>query len=183
MKVVAFTGLHGTGKSFIAKLLAEKLGALYINKRELLKEIYSGINADQADWESWYRDLYKSQGGFKVMEMICSFVENTYKQSNIIIFDAVHNPGELAYLRQKYAAMLILVVTPAQERADRISKRDGAPKDDSIRIKAMHEFDEKGIKSCLYAQADWSMCNYGSRAFLNAQFEALVNYIEESLQI
>jgi len=168
MKIVAFTGLHGVGKSFIARILSKKTGAVYLNKRDLLKVIFGNYT----DWENQYRKAYSSYGGYEITKIIFNLiVEKENSKPKLLIFDSVHNIDELQYIKKKYSSTLVLVTRP-------LINKNNLLLDNGIRLNSTHKINMGQVCDCLYVNCDWSICNTGSDDFLKKQIDELLSYIE-----
>jgi hypothetical protein len=175
MHVIAFTGLHGVGKTFLAEVLAEKLGASYVNKRDVLRVIHSSLRtSDGSDYVSWYRELYLSHGGFYVMSLVVAYLENTLGKDAVVMLDSVHNKEEIRFLKERCSVLLVLVTSPKGLKAQRLLIRDGESMCDHVRIDSAHDIESGRVVSCLYAESDWSFCNTDSSAFVDGQIEEFV---------
>ena len=56
--LIAFTGLHAAGKSYLIEKISEKYSIKSYNKRQILKEIYYSENQE---YDKYYGDWYREE--------------------------------------------------------------------------------------------------------------------------
>lgn len=175
-RIMGLCGLHGCGKSHIAKRISELLGYEILNKRAYLQLSYQRYEPDflDGDWESWYRSLYQEQGARDVMRMILNeYCLRNPESNGLIAVDAIHNIEEWKIVKDNYHSILILVSSPQQVRYQRHPK---SPSDtaelDQRRVRYghvntdVHDF-------CLFAQAEWAFSGVMPHALLDSGISAL----------
>ncbi|MGB9630394.1 MAG: (d)CMP kinase [Candidatus Methanodesulfokora sp.] len=123
MKIV-ITGLTGSGKSTLGKKLAKELGLKYVSGGDLLKQIIAGEKAGYAGW-------WETEEGEKAMnkrkereeydrEVDRRLLEIMEKEENVLV-----DSWTASYLYKKRDAVKIYLKADIEERAKRVSRRDG----------------------------------------------------------
>lgn len=182
-KIIGLCGLHGCGKSYLARRMQEILGYDVINKRTYLQLLHQKhvVYPPNKDWELWYRNLYQERGAKEVMRLILDEYElrsaRHLSNSNMIIVDAVHNVEEWQLIKETYSAILILVCTPHETRYQR--HLDGITRTtqlDMQRIRYGHQ-DSHTDDFCLFAQAEWAFSGVMNSILLDASIYALSQWL------
>ena len=123
MKIV-ITGLTGSGKSTLGKRLAKELGLKYISGGDLLKQIIAGERSGYAGW-------WETEEGEKAMnkrreqeeydrEVDRRLLEIMEREKNVLV-----DSWTASYLYKRGDAVKIYLKADIEERAKRVSKRDG----------------------------------------------------------
>lgn len=123
MKIV-ITGLTGSGKSTLGRRLAKELGLKYVSGGDLLKQIMAGERAMHAGW-------WETEEGEKAMErrreqeeydreVDRRLLEIMEGEENMLV-----DSWTISYLYKKGDAVKIYLKADAEERARRVSRRDG----------------------------------------------------------
>ncbi len=179
-KLIGLCGLHGCGKSYIAKSIKELLGYEILNKRAYLQLLYQRYESDSMnkDWESWYRNFYRERGARNVMHVILDeyFLRN--QESRLIVVDAIHNIEEWKFIKDTYHSILVLVSSPQQVRYQRHPKpRCDTAELDHWRVRYGHvntDVDD----FCLFAQAEWAFSGVMPQVLLNQSIHALGQWLK-----
>lgn len=159
--ILALAGLHGSGKSHLARVVAAEHDWSVTTKRSLLKVLHEN-SGNEGDWVEWYRSEYASRGAYEVTRSILNLIPD----SGDTILDSVHNIEEWAAIADlRPDAALALVVAPKIVRAERNAGRD--PRLDERRIAFWHG---DGDGACLAAACSWSFNGAAPREVLRAEF-------------
>ncbi|MFH1315262.1 MAG: hypothetical protein ABIH67_02580 [Candidatus Uhrbacteria bacterium] len=168
-------GLHGSGKSHLAKLLANEFDWQVINKLEILEQIFiKHDNDDGICLQEWYGNLYRLKGAAQVMHMILDYI---CVENKIILFDAIHNFEEWQVVQDLTGNQLLaLVVSPTIVTDSRNTPEDIAL--DLKRVKYWHQADD-GAKVCLISNVEWVFNGAGEQDLLLAEGRALSKYLDQ----
>jgi len=111
--IIAISGLHGTGKSTIAKLLADKLGILYYSTGQVFRDMAKENNMSLEEYTSYvekHPDVDKELDN-KVVSMA--------KKGNIIIDSQLSG-----HILKSIANFKIQLICPLEVRVKRMADRD-----------------------------------------------------------
>lgn len=179
-RIMGLCGLHGCGKSHIAKRIKGLLGYEIINKRTYLQLSHQRYKLDPSDedWESWYRDLYRERGARDVMRMILDEYSLRNQGANgLVVVDAVHNIEEWKLIKETYHAILVLVASPQRVRYQRHPKSPHHTATlDQRRVRYGHA--DADIDFCLFAQAEWAFSGVMSHKLLDLSINALGQWLQ-----
>ncbi len=108
-KIIVVSGTPGTGKTVIAKLLAEELGACYVNLSEMVLK------------EKLYVGYDESRGSYIVdEERVRSRLRELVKDCNILVVDGHY--GEIA--PREYVDKVIVLRTDPLELEERLRRKN-----------------------------------------------------------
>jgi chloramphenicol 3-O-phosphotransferase len=177
-RIVGLTGLHGTGKSHLARLFADLFNWNCLHKRTWLKNLYDESPLNQrttANWDRWLYQLYDELGPSAVMEMILSAHKST---TGVLVFDSIHNPEEWrAVTAVDPNAVLVGVFAPLTTRIERRTA-DGV-RLDSRRVKYWHQGQGKE-SPCLLTKVEWAFTGHCSRELQIAECESFSQYLNRT---
>lgn len=179
-RIIGLCGLHGCGKSHIAKRISKLLGYEILNKRAYVQLSYQRYKSDSPheDWESWYRGLYQERGAKDVMGIILDEYCLRNPESNLIVVDAIHNIEEWRLVKDNCHSILILISSPREIRHQRHPKPScDTAKLDQWRIRYGHaniDIDD----FCLFAQAEWAFSGVIPDALLDLSISALNQWFQ-----
>jgi hypothetical protein len=88
-KLIITCGLMGTGKTTIAKELAETNGWELISSDTVRKEL-AGIPSTQHQYEKWGKGIYSSEFSRKTYERMNEIAENYLKNGSSVVMDACY---------------------------------------------------------------------------------------------
>ncbi|MHA1689027.1 MAG: (d)CMP kinase [Promethearchaeota archaeon] len=129
--IIALSGLHGTGKSTVGKLVADSLQLKFYSTgmafRELAKEMDMSL-------EDFTRYVEKNPSIDKRLD---AKIIEIAKKGNVLIESQLS-----AYLLKNIADFKILLTAPLKIRIERISKRDGVPIEKSQKETLLREASE-----------------------------------------
>ncbi|GEM_PF-983658 len=178
--IIGLCGLHGCGKSHIAKRISELLGYEILNKRAYLQFLYKRYEPDSLDedWEAWYRSLYQERGAKDIMGMILDEYCLINPVPHLTVVDAIHNIEEWKLIKDAYRSILILVSSPQQIRYERHPKPPcDTVKLDQRRVRYGHantDIDDL----CLFAQAEWAFSGIMPHELLDLSINALGQWLK-----
>ena len=113
-RVITIGGLHGTGKSSVADLIAQKFGLRRVSAgiifRDLAKE--RGLSLEEFS--------RIAEGDLEIDELIDNTQKEAAKKGNCVI------DGQLAaWMAGEHSDLNILLTAPVEDRIKRIASRDG----------------------------------------------------------
>ncbi|MDR2901685.1 MAG: hypothetical protein LBU87_01055 [Lactobacillales bacterium] len=168
--LIAFTGLHATGKTYLTDCIHKKFGFDIYNKQEIIANICEK-QTGRKDWYKWYHEKFR-----KDSTDITSQIARQLPFDRNIILDAIHNPIEWKIIQSIIPlAFLAVVITPKPIRSTRWDEGDHIK--DIQRIKYWHSVYGNST-DCLLAHADWSFNGAASREINEKNFEELMKYAQ-----
>ncbi|MBI4298135.1 MAG: AAA family ATPase [Chloroflexi bacterium] len=102
-----FTGLMGTGKSSVARELAQHTGALVISSDEVRKEM-AGIPSTEHRYVPWGKDIYSLELSSKTYEELLTRARAEIAQGRPVILDAAYGKRELRRQAQQLAVEITM---------------------------------------------------------------------------
>mgnify|MGYP003565421067 CR=1 FL=1 len=114
--IISISGLHGTGKSTIGKLIAENLGIQYYSTGQAFRDI---AKEKQMSLEEFTKFAEKNPEIDKKLDE--RIIEIT-KKGNIVIDSQLS-----AYILESIADFKILLICPLEIRVKRMAERDNTP--------------------------------------------------------
>ncbi len=150
--IIGFTGLHGSGKSFICGRCSVILPAVIFDKRNELKLLHMVSELRGDNWEEWYRNEYKRIGPYQLMHLILQRFRHAACAFTII--DAIHNLQEWRAVKDVDAsALLVGVFAPTSVR---LPRNIGDHSEwDQQRVAYWHERADPH-HMCLMAEIEWA---------------------------
>ena len=148
--IIAISGLHGSGKSVIAKILAEKLGILYYSTGQAFRDIAKESNMSLEDYTNYVEKHPE------IDKELDNRVINMAKKGGIIIDSQLSG-----YLLKSIATFKIQLTCPLEVRVKRMAARDQTSfkeklketiireKSELERFKKLYNFDLSDKKSTL----------------------------------
>jgi CMP/dCMP kinase len=146
--VVCISGMAGTGKSTLAKKLAEKYGLRYYSGGDALKEL-----AAEEGYDSSVRGWWESPEGLRFLEKreqnhaFDKAVDNKllkYAQQGCVLLDSWTMPWLLK------TGFKIWLIASEEKRAERIAERDKLPLKEAVQVLKEKEARTKSIYKKLY---------------------------------
>lgn len=169
MTLLAITGLHAAGKSFMLERVPKKFGYDVYNKKEVIADICEAVTGKREQWSEWYKKEFNENPAkmtFRILSQIRS--ENA-------ILDAVHSHREWKLIKEMYPdALLLSVNTPQIVRDTREEPEDKIK--NIQRIKYWHSV-YGDILGCLLSEVDWSFNGAASLKSQTDSFAELVKFI------
>ena len=129
--ILTISGLHGTGKSTIGKLVAEKLGIKYYNTGQAFRDLAKEMNLTLEDFTKYVEnnpDIDKKLDN-KIIEIA--------QKGNIIIDSQLS-----AFILESIADFKILLICPLEIRVERMTERDNESYDKKLEETTMREKSE-----------------------------------------
>lgn len=129
--IIAISGLHGTGKSTIAKLLAENLGILYYSTGQAFRDLAKENNMSLEEYTSFvekHPDIDKKLDN-KVVKMA--------KKGSIIIDSQLSG-----YILKSIANFKVQLTCPLEVRVKRMAARDQTSYEEKLKETTIREKSE-----------------------------------------
>jgi len=131
-RVITLGGLHGTGKSSVADLIAKEFGF----RRVSAGMIFRRLAAERGMTLEEFSRL--AQNDEKIDRLLDETLREEAKRGNVVL------DGQLAaWMAGEHADFKILLTAPLKVRVERISKRDGTSFDDALRETEVREASER----------------------------------------
>ena len=124
-------GLHGTGKSTCAKLLAEKLGLRYVSAGEIFRTVAKRKEMTIEEFSNY------AEKHHEIDQEVDSRVIQASKEGNIVL------EGQIAADLVDAPDLKIFLTAPEGVRIDRLSSRDGKSREESLRETRIREASER----------------------------------------
>ncbi len=121
MPVITVSGLHGVGKSAVAKYLAEKLGLRYVSAGTIFREEAAKRGMSLEEFSAYALE------NPEIDRLIDSRTKEEAKRGNVVI-DALL-AGRFA---REYADLKIWLHAPLEIRIKRIAERDGKSYEEAL---------------------------------------------------
>ncbi len=170
--IIGFTGFHSSGKSDLCKYLELKYGWRWVIKRDLLKD-WSGMGDDESAWIRWYRNLYRTSGGYKVMHHLIKRMGYSRGSNAVILMDSVHTPDEWRAITEVDPnSLLVCVYIPKELRLER-----STPEDLSLDIRRERHWHSEAGDECLLSHVEWAFCGIASHELRSLEAEALFGHL------
>ncbi|MFX0076557.1 MAG: (d)CMP kinase [Candidatus Hermodarchaeota archaeon] len=129
--IIAISGLHGTGKSTIAKLLADKLGILYYSTGQAFRDLAEENNMSLEEYTCYvekHPDIDKE---------LDAKVVNMAKKGSIIIDSQLS-----AHILKSVANFKIQLNCPLEVRVRRMADRDNTSYEEKLKETSIREKSE-----------------------------------------
>ncbi len=129
--IISISGFHGTGKSTIAKLLAENLGILYYSTGRAFRDLAKENNMSLEEYTNFveeHPDIDKE---------LDNRVVNMAKKGSIIVDSQLSG-----YLLQSIADFKIHLTCPLKIRVKRMTTRDQSSYDEKLKETTLREESE-----------------------------------------
>lgn len=169
MILLAITGLHAAGKSYMLQRVPKEFGFNVMNKKEIIADLCKVATGSADNWGEWYKKEFNSDPAnitFKILNHL---------EGEKVILDAVHSHREWQLIKQVCPGALLMTVTTPQCIRD--IREDPGDKIKNIqRIKYWHSVygDTFG---CLMAEVDWSFNGAAPLESQKQSFRDLVRFI------
>ena len=170
--IIGFAGFHSSGKSHLCQYMEKRFGWKWLLKRALLKE-WSDIGENEPAWTDWYRNLYRTMGGYEIMHHLLRRIEYDRNPNNVILLDAIHTPDEWRAIKEVDSeSTLAGVFIPKELRLKRSS-----PEDLTLDDRRARNWHDKEDYHCLLSQIEWSFCGIASQELQALEAKALFEYL------
>lgn len=156
--IITISGLHGTGKSVIAKLMAERLGILYYSTGQAFRDLAKEKNMSLEDYTNFvenHPDIDKD---------LDNKVVNMAKKGNIIIDSQLSG-----HILKSIADFRIHLTCPLELRVKRMSGRDQTSFEEKLKETILREKSELERFKNLYN------IDLSDKNLINEFFDLIIN--------
>jgi len=137
--ILAISGLHGTGKSTIARKIAEKLGLAYYSTGNAFRDLADNMNLSLEDFSKYVEDHPN------IDKDLDNKVVQVAKKGNIVVESQLSG-----YLLENIANYKILLKCPLEIRVKRMAERDGTNYEKKLKETKLREKSELERFKILY---------------------------------
>jgi len=137
--ILTISGLHGTGKSTIGKLISQKLGLKYYSTGQAFRDLAKDMNFTLEEFSDYVEknpDI-DTKLDDKIIEIA--------RKDNVIIDSQLS-----AYILELMADFKILLTCPLEIRVNRMAERDASLYEDTLRETTIRENSELARFNRLY---------------------------------
>ncbi len=156
--IITISGLHGTGKSEIAKLIADRLGILYYSTGQMFRDLAKEKNMTLEEYTNYvesHPDIDKE---------LDNKVVNIAKKGNIIIDSQLSG-----YILKSIADFRIHLTCPLELRVKRMSERDQTSLEEKLKETTLREKSELERFKKLYN------IDISDKNLINKLFDLVIN--------
>jgi dephospho-CoA kinase len=182
VKIIAFVGLTGSGKSAAVEYLTEKgypkvyFGGVIYQAMEK-----AGIPIGEENEKTFRVEIREKEGAdYVVREIIKQIHDLIEAGQKRIIADGIYSWDEYKAMKQEFHGDLevIAIITPKHLRYHRLLNRDERPQTESISIERDHKEIETLDKGGPIAMADYFVINDGDKEKLHQNIDVIVSDID-----
>lgn len=129
--IITISGLHGTGKSTIGKLIAENLGIQYYSTGQAFRDLAQEMNMTIEEFTEYV------EKNPKIDEKLDEKIIEIAQKGNIIIDSQLSG-----YILKSIADFKILLLCPLKIRVKRMAERDNIPYEEKLEETKLREESE-----------------------------------------
>lgn len=166
LKVIGIVGLHGSGKTEVAKALA-RLGAPYVRMGDVVWDEVKrrGLNITEANVAKVASELREREGLGAIAKRCIQLIKTRGKDKRAVVVDGIRGVAEVNEFRRAFGDNFHLLAVQAGEpiRYSRIASRGRA--DDADTQERFREKDRREVSWGLdeaFALADFTIVNEGT---------------------
>lgn len=162
MLIVAVTGLPGSGKSVVARVIAEELESPIISMGDLVREEVRRRGLELTPWtlETVATKLREEKGSLAVAYLLLEEIKRRELESQTLVVDGVRSLDEVRVLRSLGRVCVVGVFAPPKLRLERLLRRGRAGDVKSIEeFKMRDNFNLSYGVGNLLALADYMIVN------------------------
>jgi predicted cytidylate kinase len=131
MIIITISGLHGTGKSTIGKLVAQKLDIKYYSTGQAFRDIAKEMNLTLEEFTEYV------ERNPTIDKKLDQKINDIAQEGNVIIDSQLS-----AYILDKIADLKILLTCPLKVRVRRMAERDDTSYDEKLNETSIREESE-----------------------------------------
>jgi len=129
--ILTISGLHGTGKSTIGKLIAENLGIQYYSTGQVFRDLAQEMNMTLEEFTEYV------EKNPEIDEKLDEKIIKMAQKGNIIIDSQLSG-----YILKSIADFKILLLCPLEIRVKRMAERDNTPYEEKLKETKLREESE-----------------------------------------
>jgi len=129
--ILTISGLHGTGKSTIGKLIAENLGIQYYSTGQVFRDLAQEMNVTLEEFTEYV------EKNPEIDEKLDEKIIKIAQKGNIIIDSQISG-----YILKSIADFKILLLCPLEIRVKRMAERDNTPYEEKLKETKLREESE-----------------------------------------
>ncbi len=177
--LLAFTGLHSAGKSYIVNNIPQLYGFKVFDKKAVVRNICKSMTG-RNDYMAWYGEEFE-----KDPVQMTSRILDALPLDEDIVLDAVHSNLEWEIIKELVpGSYLALVVTNKEIREERWELRTDDGSLEMADFKRLYYWhNKKGNSQCLVQYADWAFNGRGDLEFNKKTFEEFLKYAKEKEKV
>ncbi len=182
LKIIAFVGLTGSGKSAAVEYLTDKgYPKVYFGGVIYAAMEKAGIPQGEENEKTFRVEIREREGADYVVRQI---IEQIHDLANAgqkrIIADGIYSWDEYKAMKQAFHGELdvVAVITPKKLRYHRLETRQDRPQTRTISIERDHKEIETLQKGGPIAMADYFVMNDGDKEKLHQQIDAVLTDID-----
>ncbi len=137
--IITISGLHGTGKSTIGKLIAEKLGIQYYSTGQAFRDLAQEMNMTLEEFTKYV------EKNPKIDERLDEKIEKIAQKRNIIIDSQLSG-----HILKTIADFKIILLCPLEIRVKRMAERDNTDYEKKLKETKLREKSELERFKSLY---------------------------------
>ncbi|UCC20760.1 MAG: AAA family ATPase [Promethearchaeota archaeon] len=137
--IITISGLHGTGKSTIGKLIAEKMGIKYYSTGQAFRDLAQEMKMTLAEFTKYV------ERNPEIDKKLDNRIIEIAKKGNVIIDSQLSG-----YLLKDFSDFNILLTCPLETRVKRMIQRDNSDYEEKIKETKMREKSELERFKLLY---------------------------------
>ncbi|MHA2280617.1 MAG: (d)CMP kinase [Promethearchaeota archaeon] len=137
--ILTISGLHGTGKSTVGKLISQKLGIRYYSTGQAFRDLAKEKNLTLEEFTDYV------EKNPNIDKMLDDKIIEIASKDNVIIDSQLS-----AYILESIADFKILLTCPLEIRVNRITERDVSLYEDTLRETTIRENSELARFNRLY---------------------------------
>ncbi len=182
VKIIAFVGLTGSGKSAAVEYLTEKgYPKVYFGGVIYAAMEKAGIPQGEENEKTFRVEIREREGeDFVVREIIKQIHDLITAGQKRIIADGIYSWDEYKAMKREFHHELnvVAIITPKRLRYHRLLSRNDRPQTEAISIERDHKEIETLDKGGPIAMADYFVINDGDKEKLHQRLDAIVSDIE-----
>ncbi|MFX1574058.1 MAG: (d)CMP kinase [Promethearchaeota archaeon] len=129
--ILTISGLHGTGKSTVAKLIAKKLGINYYSTGQIFRDLAKEMNLTLEEFTEY------AENNPNIDKRLDDKIIDIAKNDDVIIDSQLS-----AYILRSIADFKILLTCPLEIRVKRIAERDNSSYEKKLKETLLREESE-----------------------------------------
>jgi len=147
--IIAISGPHGSGKSTIAKALAQKLGLRYVSAGEIFRKMAREKEMNIVEFTKFVEEHPE------IDKEIDRIIKEEAKKGNVVL------DSQLAYwFAREFNPLSILVIASLEDRAKRVSEREKIQFKEALEEIKIRDSSEKNRFKKLYNVDLWNINDF-----------------------